>query len=571
MMKRLLFCFLHSLFFISTATAQLTIDGRHVCLDTVTNTLLATIPENYFGQSITLNVSLEPEWHSGMIDEIPIQQNYTFEHITASQKYHILLYQSNDSILDAQLQFTFLPIIQLKGDFGYDYQAGTVLFSDPSVPQSDTLTATIKWRGGTTNAEGKHKRNYKIKLEADTTLLGMRNDNNWILDAGQPDVFRMRNRIAMDIWNDMARKPYYADLEPKARNGVSGRIVELFLNNEYRGFYNLSENIDRKQLKIKKIDKETGSIRGCLYKGISWDNTQMFNILTDYDNKQESFKGYEVKYPDLNDSDTTDWLPLVFVSNTIRNMTEELFTQDADQYVDLPVLADYSIFLSVVNALDNSGKNMFWAVYDKNITQKLTLAPWDLDCTFGQRWGGTLTPLDEEDPDITSPDYLSDVDVYVFYRLYNYNAFQFNEQLNERYLQLRKSGNVLSTDSLISRVTYYYNTIKNSGAAQRETDKWSGDSDIWGDTIDFNQEYSYICHWINRHMEVIDSVGFPVFYNDSFFAPEKIQSVTADSHRHHQTYDLQGRIVSNPTKPGIYIRNGKKILIGRSSLHDRLP
>ena len=98
MMKRLLFCFLHSLFFISTATAQLTIDGRHVCLDTVTNTLLATIPENYFGQSITLNVSLEPEWHSGMIDEIPIQQNYTFEHITASQKYHILLYQSNGHI-----------------------------------------------------------------------------------------------------------------------------------------------------------------------------------------------------------------------------------------------------------------------------------------------------------------------------------------------------------------------------------------------------------------------------------------------------------------------------------------
>ena len=559
-MKKRLFSVLLCLCVIQTIQAQLTIDGRHVCLDTITNTMLATLPETCFGQSLTLDVSLESGWNTGMIDDSPIDGNYTFENINATQTYHLQLYHSDGDSIDTKLQFTFLPIIQLKGDFGYDYQSGTILFSDPSTHYTDTLSATIKWRGGSTNIEGKNKRNYKLKLDADTTLLGMRNDNNWILDAGQPDVFRMRNRIAMDIWNDMAHQPYYADLEPKARNGVSGHMVELFLNDEYRGIYNLSENIDRKQMKIKKIDKETGAIRGCLYKGISWQNTNMFSILTDYDNHQESFYGYEVKYPDLNDSDTTDWLPLVSVSNIVRDMTKEQFIEEVDQYFDLPVLADYSIFLTVVNALDNSGKNMFWAVYDKNITQRLTLAPWDLDCTFGQRWGGTLVGQDD---DMTSPDYLTDVDIYVFYQLYHYNAFQFNDQMNQRYRELRETGNVLSTDSLINRVTHYYNLITNSGAAQRETNKWSGDTDIWGEAIDFQQEYDYICQWIKQHMEAIDSIGFPVFYNDSFFAPDYISpAIVFDGSDFRDIYyDLQGRKVDRPTKPGIYIRNGKKIIV----------
>ena len=108
-----------------------------------------------------------------------------------------------------------LPIIKLTGDFGYDYQEGTVsiIYSDGS--SDNNLSARIKWRGGTTNAEGKHKRNYKIKFSEDHSFFGMRNDNNWILDAGQADIFRLRNRIATELWNDFATKPYFIDQEPK--------------------------------------------------------------------------------------------------------------------------------------------------------------------------------------------------------------------------------------------------------------------------------------------------------------------------------------------------------------------
>ena len=54
-----------------------------------------------------------------------------------------------------------LPQVYLNGSFGYEYNEGEICIVD-----SDTtrLKANIKWRGGSTNSDGKHKRNYKIKM-----------------------------------------------------------------------------------------------------------------------------------------------------------------------------------------------------------------------------------------------------------------------------------------------------------------------------------------------------------------------------------------------------------------------
>ncbi|WP_249113423.1 MULTISPECIES: hypothetical protein [Prevotella] len=46
-------------------------------------------------------------------------------------------------------------------------------------------------------------------MNAEQSCLGMRKDKDWILDAGQADVFRLRNRIATELWNDFARKKVY--------------------------------------------------------------------------------------------------------------------------------------------------------------------------------------------------------------------------------------------------------------------------------------------------------------------------------------------------------------------------
>jgi arabinan endo-1,5-alpha-L-arabinosidase len=40
-----------------------------------------------------------------------------------------------------------------------------------------------------------------------------------------------------------------------------------------------------------------------------------------------------------------------------------------------------------------------------------------------------------------------------------------------------------------------------------------------------------------------------------------ISGVIADSDDGTQTYDLSGRSVASPKKPGIYIKNGKKFIV----------
>lgn len=545
-----------------TATAQLVIDGRAVLFDELTNTFLATVPSNCFGTTVTLSVSTGKEWQTCTIDGNSATGSLTFKNITSSRAFLVSYTSSSGQRNSATLRFTFLPLVQLQGTFGYDYAEGTLLLSSPDARQTDTLAATVKWRGGTTNGADKHKRNYKVKLAKNKSLLGMRNDDSWILDAGQADVFRLRNRIVMDLWNDIARPPYYIDQEPAARNGVSGRVVEVFLNNEYRGIYNFSENLDRKQMRLKKV--QDGQVRGCLYKGKSWHRTQMFDVFDSYDNHSESLAGFEVKYPDLSDNDTTDWAPLIEANNFALQSHGADFQEHIADYFDIEPMIDYSLLLTVTNAVDNSGKNMFWAVYDKTKDKRLTLAPWDLDATFGQRWGGLLV---ESTTPYSSPSLLTDVDVNVFFRCYYYNVLQFNDRLNERYQQLRQDGQPFSTDSLISRVSHYYRIISDSGAASREARKWSGDSDLRGEEIDFDSEYLYICNWIVQHMQLLDRKALPVVYTQDFFEKQGLTQPLSDASHNAASpiYNLSGQRTqqSSRLKPGIYIQKGKKIIIRR--------
>jgi len=547
------------------AEAQLVIDGKAVAYDSLTNTMFATISEAHFGQTAELSIILSDGCTACTIDSLAIGNSHTFCDIDAEQCYEVTLTADDGHTIQRHLQFTFLPIIQLKGEFGYDYQQGTFLFSHPDSSHTDTLTARIKWRGGTTNANNKHKRNYKINFDEDHRFFGFRNDDKWMLDAGQPDVFRMRNRIAMDLWNKMARQPYYADKEPKALNGVRGQIVELFLGNEWRGIYNFSEFIDRKQLKLKKTDSKTGEIRGCLYKGFSWDKTRMFDFLDSYDNTKDTLFGYEVKYPDLEDSDTVDWAPLVEANNFALSSTDEDFQQHIDDYFDMPVVIDYNIFFNVVNAVDNAGKNMYWAIYDKTETKCLTPAPWDLDATFGQRWGGQLISETEEGF-YNSPEFKLDFELMLTYRLFRDNFNDYIGQLNERYKQLRQPGQPLHTDSILTLVDRYYQAVKNSGAASREEAKWSGDSDVWGDVIDFDTEYAYICDWIRQRMPFIDHTELPLYYKESYFeqiegiqSPQLTNSFGGDLHSQTPIYNLSGR--TGIIKPGLYIRGGRKVIV----------
>ena len=440
----------------------------------------------------------------------------------------------------ASAQTNTLPVIRLAGQFSNDYQSGTVSLYLPDGTSQELMEATIKWRGGTTNTENTHKRNYTIKFSEDQQFFGLRKDNKWLLDAGNADVFRLRNKIATDLWNDMAHKPYYATQEPKALSGVRGQVVEVYLNDEYMGIYSFTECMDRKQLKLKKYNKETGEIRGGLWKAVGWGNAMMWDC-EPYDNHSETWGEFEVKYPELDDVPETDYSTLYNAIDFVAQSSDADFICHVGDYFDMPVVIDYYIFLYVLNAFDNRGKNMYWAVYDKTQDKKLTIAVWDLDGSAGQRW------IDQWIPDSSSPDYPFTDNINLYYRLRQLNADAFNEKILARYQQLRAT--CFSTDSLIKRYQDYYEILKNTGASQREEERWSGDSDVRGEEISFQKETAYITDWITRHMQYLDDNVFTTTTNISYPAVSS-----------HQTdfYNLNGQRIKAQQK-GIYIWKGKKV------------
>ncbi len=432
-----------------------------------------------------------------------------------------------------------LPILKLTGEFGYEYQDATVSLYMPDGTSIENLSGKIKWRGGSTNAEGKHKRNYKIKLDEDQNFFGLRTDNKWILDAGQADLFRLRNRIATDIWNDIAHKPYYSDKESNVLTGVRGQVVEVYLNNEYRGIYCLTECMDRKQLKLKKFDKKTGNIHGGLWKSVNYGSSLMWECPESYDNKSEIWDVFEVKYPELDDLPETDYSTLWNAINFVANSSDNEFIQHVAEYFDIPVIIDYYIFLHTLNAFDNVGKNMYWAVYDKAEDKKLTLAVWDLDATVGAKWLG----------DWAVPDYDMNINMNLIIRLKELNVDGFNDKAIARYYELRNY--LLSTDNLIKRYQDFYSLIKLSGATEREEKLWSKDSDVNGEEINFEKEITFITDWLKLHMQYLDNQVFP--------SKSRIKNIHND-YKLCYTYNLYGQKINSIPNKGIYIKNGKKLV-----------
>ena len=536
--------------------AQFTINGKHIIYDKQNDTYMACIPEDAFGKDYEAIILMDiaSDWSDLSIDGTQIAYSYTFKQVEGNKLYSIHARKGNKEI-NTKITFTFLPLLVLQGSFGYDYAQGSMSLYSPDATEPTISLIKAKWRGGSTNTADKHKRNYKIKSinfkgkSQDISLLGMREANNWILDAGQIDLFRLRNRIATEIWNDFATKPYYASKEPKAKSGVTGKVVEVILNNEYRGIYSLTEAMDRKELKLKKYDDKNQEFHGQLWKVSSWDKATFWDIDKDYNNTQETWHAFETKYPDIDDVNPTDYSPLYEAIDFVVNSNDEAFKKEVGDYFDIPVLIDYQLFQETLKPVDNNGKNMYWGIYDVAKSKKLTLAIWDLDASVGQDWHCS-TPLH---PDYVLPN--TDLGVKngfnLYHRLSSLNVDNYNETLTKRYQELKKT--YFSEENLISRYQGYYDMLVKSGAASREECKWSKDSDIGGYPLNFKSEIEYIKNWIINRLNYLDTNQFPISTNIS-----EIHQKENSVQKH--IYNILGQKVSKSYK-GLKIINGKKYYI----------
>jgi len=300
----------------------------------------------------------------------------------------------------------------------------TLVLTDTTGVVAQSATG-IEIRGGF--SQSYPKKSYELSLWADTlgtnnqdlALLGMRTSNKWNLQAMYNDQLRLRIKVANELWQDM-NQVYYKAQEPTAKSGISLAYAEAFINGRYQGIYTLTERVDRKQLKLKKY--ANNSIMGELYKGSGWGNTT-FSSLPGFDNTSLNWDGFEYKEP----SEQIDWTTLHSFANLVVNGSDADFYSQYKSKFNLANAVDYFIFLNLMRATDNTGKNIYIAKYKPN--EPYFYVPWDLDGVLGNDWMGANT------------NYTTDILSNVFYdrlrRDYSPNGFQ--AALASRWSSLRAS------------------------------------------------------------------------------------------------------------------------------------
>lgn len=487
------------------------IGGHRAPLDTLNHVWLCSVPQSLFGNDFEAVISYDESITSLFIEDAEVAngETFVFTGIEGGKQYPVLA-MMGDSVFDGNITFTWLPVVELTGNFGRNYSYGSVTVSEPDSAYAEPMFAKLKWRGGTTSGSGTNKHNYHIKfLNEDTVkqnhrFFGLRNDNSWILDAGKIDFLRIRNRINSDLWLDMARKPWYADTVANVRNGSRGQMVEVLLNGEYIGIYNMCEPIDRKQLKLERYELDERNkpiIHGVLWKATQWTRTV---TMSDPEVRTgiKTWDGFEIKYPDYDEIHAYHWRSLydaVWYANS-ADMNYAMREHMGD-YFDLPVMQDYYIFLVSLQALDNESLNIYYAVRDFRDNPRLTMVPWDLDISLGQNYSPNVDLPDMVSPERYPSGWISHLPMADMFEVKSYY-----KQLLNRYRELRETK--LNTDSLVNRFRTAIDELEMSGAASREENRWSGDSDLAGKDLDLSVEMDYVEDWIRRRMAYLDENVF---------------------------------------------------------------
>lgn len=315
----------------------------------------------------------------------------------------------------------------------------------------------IHLRGATT----KHfpKKGYRISLTKNKkngntvsnkcNLLGMRNDDDWLLYAAFNDQEKIRQVFSTNLWKYSCS----ADNSLGLDIGMEYQYVELFINNEYYGLYALGYPIDEKQLNIKK-DSDTEF----LYKKVSWDS--------EFDITMESsgpIMGYDTESVSPN-----AWLPLqnYYAMINSRNLSD---SEALYESIDIDNAIDIYLFYNFIQAADNvipgAMKNIVIAAKYRNGTYKMIYAPWDMDISWGNDYeGGNMYPY----AILPSQNWFMEIGGIA--PLIDRNDPNIWNLVRDKYKSLRES--VWSEEIINALVDQYETDIFDSGAYLRDMERW---------------------------------------------------------------------------------------------------
>lgn len=303
------------------------------------------------------------------------------------------------------------------------------------------------------------KKGYAVKItdskweeDYSLSLLGMREDNSWKLNALFTDTSLVREKTASKIWEKICENSERTD-----QDGPRMEYVETVFDNDYCGVYALVEPIDGEKLKLGKGDY--------LYKSLSNQTYSSADFLLSVQNGYKVSDTIRLKYPKKINDYSEAWKPIMEYADSIwqGGIPEE---QDINSMIDIDNLVDHSIFTMLVAGCDNVVKNTYYvARINDDGKHRMSLVPWDLDYTFGNecdtsKYYGT----------VFNPNYEAIYMDPATWLLWEKRPDLICDRLFEKWAQLR--DNCLSDTAIISMLKANDTYLINGGVKLREEERW---------------------------------------------------------------------------------------------------
>ena len=175
--------------------------------------------------------------------------------VSENHAFQLIIY-SGKKYFQQAVYFTSLPVLSLSYDTPFscysDDEAGTtavgcsLVTADGSVMES---AATIRVRGQLASSFPKIP--YRLTLYRNRgtrnlqSLLGMQECSEWVLLSLYTDPARIRDKVSLDLWNDLAQTNSAVDA-----NTAEFEYCEVVVNGFYEGLYGLVRPVDEETLQI---------------------------------------------------------------------------------------------------------------------------------------------------------------------------------------------------------------------------------------------------------------------------------------------------------------------------------
>lgn len=426
---------------------------------------------------------------------IAVKEKFITEELIKQSEHIEFIAYTEDFYSEYVLKCTTLPLMSIECKDEITEEDVTMkmrLFDNrKDAVQRDTYSdGKMHIRGGSTKSFP--KLGYKMSLttnslggnlrESKRSLLGMRQDDDWILYAAYNDQEKIRNVFSSNLWMDTCGSGNNLNIE----NGMRYEYIELFLNGEYWGLYALGYPIDDLQLKIDSNNQE------CIYKKVQWASEYPIEFT-----EEGEINGYKIA-----SNDKSDWSLLQDYYEKLSN--GQMDTEWYRSSIDIENAANYALFINLIQGVDNIRcnltKNMYISTVEYEENQyKYLYTPWDMDITWGNNWNADAKNLTV--PYEMGVAYHVPMESGAFYKLLvNHDKDAWNTLLN-KYHELR--SNLWSEEVIIDCLNDYEKQIFDSGAYLRDMDRWPD-----GSYVDSEVKLSEFKDYVLERLEELD-----LYYN----------------------------------------------------------